>query len=142
LESLKEVLKENQPGNLWYDLKGKPPPKVIKAIFLGPKTYLLIYMTKDGKIQQKMRSKGIPSSLLTVSDYENLLEINVVDKKEVSQIRKIMHSKKEQIPFTLIATKVQKCLMKELWKGRHFLSNEKSLPFQHESVSTIDFFEN
>lgn len=137
LSSLKEVLKENQPGSLWYDLKGKPAPKVLKAIFLGPKTYLLIYITKDGKIQQKMRSKGIPSSFLTKEDYENLLEKSQVERKEVPQIRKIMHHKKEQIPFTLIATKVEKCLMKELWKGRCFLDDSRSLPFGHESAEFL-----
>jgi hypothetical protein len=134
LNSLKSVLKENQPGNLWYDLKGKPPPKILKAIFLGPKTYLLIYFTKDGKLQSKMRSKGIPSALLTQDDYINLLETSKVEKKEVNQIRKVMHSKKDQIPFTLIATNVQKCLMKSLWKGRVFLDDETSLPFGHEDL--------
>jgi hypothetical protein len=134
LEALKPVLKENQPGNLWYDLKGKPAPKVLKAIFLGPKTYLLIYYTKDGKLCSKMRSKGIPSSFLTQQDYFNLLEMSQVERKDVPQIRKVMHSKKEQIPFTLIATNVQKCLMKELWKGRFFTSSQTSYPFGHESL--------
>jgi hypothetical protein len=142
LKALAPVLKENQPGSLWYDLKGKPPPKILKAVFLGPKTYLLIYYTKDGKIQTKMRSKGIPSSFLTQDDYLNLLEKSEVEKKDVPQIRKVMHSKKEQIPFTLIATNVQKCLMKELWKGRHFLNNQKSLPFFHEDVDSRNIFEN
>lgn len=137
LEALKTVLKENQPGNLWYDLKGKPAPKVLKAVFLGPKTYLLIYYTKDGKLQSKMRSKGIPSYLLSQDDYTNLLETSQVDKKEVNQIRKVMHSKKEQIPFTLIATNVEKCLMKALWKGRVFISNEKSYPFGHEQIPYV-----
>lgn len=134
LASLEPVLKENQPGSLWYDLKGKPIPKVVKAIFLGPKTYMLIYYTKDGKLQVKMRSKGIPSSYLTKDDYINLLENSVVEKKEVPQIRKMMKSNKEQVPFTLIATKVQKCLMKKLWKGRYFVNHQESLPFGHELV--------
>jgi len=142
LKQLEEVLKENQPGNLWYDLKGNPAPKVLKAIFLGPKTYLLIYYTKDGKLQSKMRSKGIPSALLTQDDYINLLETSQVEKKEVNQIRKVMHSKKDQIPFTLIATNVQKCLMKSLWKGRVFESSEKSYPFGHESIQDSEKLSN
>lgn len=134
LQSLESVLKENQPGSLWYDLKGKPAPKVVKAVFLGPKTYMLIYYTKEGKLQVKMRSKGIPSSFLTKDDYINLLEHSTVERKEVPQIRKMMKSVKEQVPFTLIATKVQKCLMKHLWKGRYFNDAETSLPFGHKDV--------
>jgi hypothetical protein len=134
LNALQPVLKENNPGYLWYDLKGKPAPKVLKAVFLGPKTYLLIYYTKDGKLQSKMRSKGIPSSFLKNEDYLNLLNHSTVEKKNVSQIRKMMKSNKEQVPFTLIATKVEKCLMKELWKGRYFFDHEKSLPYGHKDV--------
>ena len=91
-----------------------------------------------------MRSKGIPSSYLTKDDYINLLEFSTVEKKEVPQIRKMMKSIKEQVPFTLIATKVQKCLMKHLWKGRYFIDNETSLPFGHkdvpETINEIDSF--
>jgi hypothetical protein len=141
LEALKNVLKENNPGSLWYDLEGKPTPKVIRAVFLGPKTYLLIYYTKDKKIQVKMRSKGIPSSFLTKEDYFNLLNFSQVEKKEVPQVRKVMHSKKEQIPFTLIATNVQKCLMNDLWKGRYFVNNQESYPFGHEQIPFLQSFD-
>lgn len=133
-EGLAPVMRKNEPGYLWYDLKGDPVPKVIRAIFLGPKTYMLVYFTHDNKVCYKLRSKGIPSSKLIPDDYYNLLYLGTYEKKEVDQVRRVMHSKKEQRPFTIVASKTAKCLMKELWEGRHFVSNTESYPMGSSKI--------
>ncbi len=152
-------LVKNEPGSLWYDFKDKRS-KVIECIILGPKTYALKLLEKNGAINYKLKAKGFPAALLKWEDYQTLL-INGVsyekDKQPVSQIRKVISSKNEQTPFTIISRTIDKvrslivsncqCLMKKLWAGRDFFDSETSYPkfygdnHQDEELNDLDFDE-
>jgi hypothetical protein len=130
-EKYAPVLRQNVPGYLWYDIKG--PHKVVAAYFLGPKTYLLEYF--DGKsLQLKKRSKGIPSDKLTREDFSKMVERQEYTKKSLDLIRKCVHSKGEEIPFSIVTKRIEKCLIKCLSKARYFISKTESLPYYHADV--------
>ena len=61
-------------GKMWWDLKGET--KIIRVVVLAPKTYMFVYALRDTtnsdkyKICYKMRSKGIPSRLVTTEMFD------------------------------------------------------------------------
>ena len=69
---------EKELGKMFWDLKGGVT-KVVDAVYLAPKTYMLAYITRDKndqrnyKLQYKMRAKGMPSEFLEPKLYYDLL---------------------------------------------------------------------
>lgn len=72
-------------GNLDYDVQGK----IIEYISIGPKAYLFLYQSKNGRLFYHKRCKGIPSSQWKRLDMDsfkdmlfNLKELEIADSED------------------------------------------------------------
>jgi hypothetical protein len=135
MERIKHILSPDKLGYMWNDDK-KTLGKVIRAIYLGPKCYLLTYIGKDNKIVTKMKSAGVPYSMLTAEMYEKVLFDHEEQKPKFKEgFKKTLASNwNENDPFQVISYYFKRQFLKSLWEGRFFLDDEfqSSLPYGYE----------
>lgn len=132
---------EDTSGKMWWDLKGGE--KVIRAIYLAPKCYILEHINKDNKIGYKQRARSLKAKFLTWKDYEDCLferkrwrdgevkqKMDIMKKTGASDanIQGVQHT-----PFEVLKMKIERQLSAQAWKGRQFFSNFTSVPigFRH-----------
>lgn len=148
-EKLQRYMKPNELGMLSNNYK--PGGKIIEAIYLAPKTYALKVLYPDNKIKVVVKSKGVPTSLLKIDHYFALLKNKSVSEFEISGLKKVglkNDSTKDDDgnvveipPLSIMAHKMKRTLALDLWKGRHFLTDEPtsvSLPFGHEDIPSSE----
>jgi hypothetical protein len=139
----KELISElDRPGELGAftnDLKNNA--KILRAIWLAPKTYYLEYVDskKPFEIQIKKKSKGVKSDKLKYEDFLKMLQSEQTKKIESEIIKKVGLNesnirKEKREPFSILSIPNDRYFLKELWKGRQFTENHFncSVPFCFE----------
>jgi DNA polymerase type B, organellar and viral len=127
----------NVLGNFTNDLKGKNC-KVIKAIYVAPKTYYLEYIDSDGVVRIKKKCKGVPGRLFDEKDYMELLETGDSRQVHIETIKKVGLShavvlKRERQPFEVVNAPFPRKLGNQIWDGRYFFTNDMtSFPYGFE----------
>ena len=130
---------DSKLGYLSNDLS--PTAKIIRAIFIAPKMYMLEYLTeKEGKIIRKFHitGKGVKKGLLNPKDFE-IMKDGVKDKdgKLVKTVKKEMPQFKKKWfslcgkdrnrgveQMSLYYVLVEKSINKKPWSGRDFYGLE------------------
>lgn len=122
-ERLDHLIQKGVFGKLWYDLKGEE--KVIRAIYLAPKSYILECITKDNKIVYKKKAKGVRSDTLKWEDYQEALETGSGRAVPHDSLKRTGASEN---PFKVLRERLTRRLLKEKWEGRRFFTNRSSVP--------------
>lgn len=126
-EALQAHIENRVLGKLWYDLKGQE--KVIRAIYLAPKTYIMECLTKDNKIVYKKKAKGIRSDKLTWNDYQEALETGVGKELVHESIKRVAATAGDKrLPFEVLKQLMRRKLLKEKWNGRKIVKDKMTVP--------------
>lgn len=155
VKSMANVKTGKNLGDLDNDLgTGK---KIVRAIWISPKLYMLEYCYYDEKLgkvvmKNKMRGKGLNSNKLTVELYERMDAGQSITNVADFQMKRINVKRNKQekskdyfsvyhINDTDTNAKGQPVLQKVVntvaWKGRHFTDDNNSLPYGHNLIQHV-----
>ncbi len=97
--------------------------KVIKAVFLGPKCYMVEILGKDNVIRTSMKCCGMPKHLLTAEMYENVL-FGYPEKNKVAYVQGFKKTGAtnwcDLNPFEVVTHYFKKTFINKNWIGRYF----------------------
>lgn len=109
-------------GMVSDDLKGG---RITRALFLGPKAYLLEYVMPDGKICSKYRFKGVPGHAICENDFYELASGRVLSiEKSFTAIRKFKTNAPENLePFSVVNADTRRTMRRTDPRFRVFREN-------------------
>lgn len=129
---LKPYIRKNELGMLTNDLK-KDDGKIIKAIFVGPKTYWIQWIGKDNVIRDMGKCKGIPRKLISPQQFLNIKIGAHNDPLTFSSWKRAgANIINEMEPWKIYSMMITRSFLKYFWEGRDFYQEHKyqlSLPF-------------
>jgi len=155
VNSMANVKTGKNLGDLDNDLgTGK---KIVRAIWVSPKLYMLEYCYYDEKLgkvvmKNKMRGKGLNANRLSVELYERMdagQSITNVADYQMKRINVKRNKQEESKDFFSVyhvnaedtnargELKLQKVINTVAWKGRHFIDNNNSLPHGHNQIQHV-----
>lgn len=124
--------KVKELGQLDDELEGG---KIILGYFLAPKLYCVVYLTKEGKIKEKMRAKGVKAELLKVEHYRNMYEKNAKETYKFDMLKKIKrHLTGKDVSngldkYSIVTVKdAHRTLNQTKWAGRTAVDGVITLP--------------
>jgi hypothetical protein len=135
LEKMKPVMK-GELGHLANDEK-KTKGKIVYAIYLGPKTYYLEYFGNDNKLHVVAKCKGCPRVTLLKDHYEEILAEIELDAEQIKKHNFVIETLKrvgvstwrDNDPFSIVWTVIERRFMKKLWQGRIFANDQYQSSF-------------
>lgn len=89
MERIAPHIAPNTLGKLSNDYKKKGEAKVIRSIYLEPKTYAVTLWKNDNTWENVLKCKGVPNHLVTMQHYENALLGNRVQSVRMEMIKKV-----------------------------------------------------
>jgi hypothetical protein len=138
LDCLKAIF-GSKLGQLAFDVKGK----IVRLIVLNPKEYMMIYVTKDGRVMRHVRTKGIPYTqwgVIGEEQWENMLfqDLSIVlkhdEEHEFVRFRKVAWkvTDKERAdglqPLGVTIQKMERIMNKSLFQKRSRILDEEGNP--------------
>lgn len=143
-EALFPYIKKNELGMLSNDLK-KDDGKIIKAIFVGPKTYWIQWIGNDNVIRDNGKCKGIPRKLISPEQFINI-KVGASNNPVTftSWKRTGASSIKNMEPWKIYSVMITRSFLRYFWEGRDFNKNNKyqlSLPYGYGEERNEDYFQ-
>ncbi|MEM3062121.1 MAG: DNA polymerase [Nitrososphaerota archaeon] len=143
MQRLQPFIKNNQLGYICNDLK-KDQGKIIKAEYVGPKTYWIEWIGKDNVIRNNGKCKGIPRCIISPELFFNLKTGQANDALEFQSF-KIMgaHHTPTQEPWRIFTTMLSRSFLKYFLNGRmfnHHQINKPSLPIGFKKFKGLENF--
>ena len=120
LDRMKPFIDKLKGGMMDYDLKDES--KIIRAIYLAPKTYLFMYVTPKDELKMKIKCKGVDSKNVTLETFEEILNGKAQNPFIFNGIKRVNLTNKVKgiNPFNLINQEQKRTMCKSLWEGRDF----------------------
>jgi hypothetical protein len=94
--------------------------RIIYAIYLGPKSYLLKYALSDRSIHTVMKCKGVPQEYLREEWYEDVLAGRFVEQVPHDTFKRVGFSKTGKGAFEILKNTIRRGFIQTLWQGRNF----------------------
>lgn len=139
-EYLNTYINSSKLGFLSNDLKDDDG-KIIRAIYISPKTYYIQWIGKDNIIRWTAKCKGIPTKSLLPEMYFSVLNgtINIESMVKIKSFYRIgaktPQKDLEINPFSIFSKVIDRSFAKKYWEGRKFFKDFKfqpSLPIGYE----------
>jgi hypothetical protein len=120
----------NKIGDLSNDLKNEG--RIIKAIFIAPKLYSLIYINNKNEIKYKFVGKGIQNNKLNWEHYELMLKNNSIKFYRDFAIKKMGLKNNFRIKH-IESIGTEKEINSVISKKRNFIDNNLSYPLHYNN---------
>jgi hypothetical protein len=138
MDILQPEIVPNVLGKLANDLK-KDQGKIIRAIYVCPKTYYMEWIGNDNVIRSKSKCKGIPSRLLKPEMFFNLMTGKKNKKVEFITFEKVGAKRHPNFstPFAIYSDMIKRDFAKQFWEGRfvfHDIQDKPSVPVGHDFI--------
>lgn len=143
MQRLQPYIIPNRLGYICNDLK-KDDGKIIKAEYVGPKTYWIEWIGKDNKIYNNGKCKGIPRNIIEPKLFFNLKTGGLNEPLEFTSF-KIMgaHQTPTQEPWRIFTTMLSRRFLRYFWNGRLFnqeLPYTPSIPIGFKKFKGLENF--